>query len=373
MIFAIVTLIIALMIAGIAAWFSIVGLMSIFTGAAISVAIMAGALEAGKLVAASWLYRYWKTSPLFLRLYLILAVIALMVITSMGIFGYLSKAHIEHTAGLGISQLEIESIDREIERAERSRETAEAEISRLDSAVAEMISRGFATRGLETRQSQLDERTALAQIVESAELTISEAQRRQTEFQREIQTLEREVGPILYLAQVIYGEDDRDTLEKTVRLLVIVLVLVFDPLAIALLLGANFALIRHGIHLERQDHEQTQEENKESISRQDEETATAVELRLVDAPEDSDAREDAERQKFEETDGKDEEANYDESNPSQEEIERDSALPIALTPGSEIHSDIKDEPETNHTLPSSDQPMTGETRNNGCVGKRHDA
>jgi hypothetical protein len=251
--FAWITLVIALAIAGIAAWFSIVGLMAIFTGAALSIAIMAGALEAGKLAAASWLYRYWKTSPWFLKIYLTLAVVVLMIITSMGIFGYLSRAHIEHTAGLSTNAAQIEFVELEIARATRERDAADAQLAALDSAVTEMIQRGFATRGLETRAAQAVERTALSEIISNADSTIAGAQARQLEMSLEIQSLEREVGPVLYLAQVIYGSSERDIVEETVRLLIIILVLVFDPLAISLLLAANFALMRHNIILEQQD------------------------------------------------------------------------------------------------------------------------
>ncbi len=98
MIFGLFVLFTALLISGVAAWYSIVGLMAIFSGAALAIAIMGGVLEVGKLVTASWLYNYWKTVPKFLKIYLTSAVIGLMFITSMGIFGFLSKAHLEQTA-----------------------------------------------------------------------------------------------------------------------------------------------------------------------------------------------------------------------------------------------------------------------------------
>jgi hypothetical protein len=353
MIFAFVTLFVALAIAGIAAWFSIVGLMAIFTGAALSIAIMAGALEAGKLVAASWLYRYWKTSPAFLKLYLTVAVVVLMVITSMGIFGYLSRAHIEHTAGLGTNQLVIESINRDIERAERARDAADQEVSRLDSAVEEMVSRGFATRGLQTRQEQAEERQALGEIARTSESTIAELESQRTELELQIQALEREVGPILYLAQLIYGEDDRDTLEETVRLLVIILVLVFDPLAIALLLAANFALMRHGMEIEKQDAHETQEEQ----------ATESPEIPEPDADEESRSAGAV--------------GGVAETSPPGEEHSDTSDLPSEVQPGGlavgQPESAAQPARRTNDTptevggqdkvMPKSDP---------GCVGKRHD-
>ena len=98
MIFGLFVLFTALLISGVAAWYSIVGLMAIFSGAALAIAIMGGVLEVGKLVTASWLYNYWKVVPRFLKIYLTGAVVGLMFITSMGIFGFLSKAHLEQTA-----------------------------------------------------------------------------------------------------------------------------------------------------------------------------------------------------------------------------------------------------------------------------------
>ncbi len=98
MFFGFLVLFTALLISGVAAWYSIVGLMAIFSGAALAIAIMGGVLEVGKLVTASWLYNYWKKIPAFLKVYLTAAVIGLMFITSMGIFGFLSKAHLEQTA-----------------------------------------------------------------------------------------------------------------------------------------------------------------------------------------------------------------------------------------------------------------------------------
>ena len=105
MIFGFLTLFIALSIAGVAGWFSIVGLMAIFSAAALPIAIMAGTLEVGKLVAASWLYRYWHDTSWWMKTYLTAAVVVLMLITSMGIFGYLSKAHLDQEAVGGNNEL----------------------------------------------------------------------------------------------------------------------------------------------------------------------------------------------------------------------------------------------------------------------------
>jgi hypothetical protein len=132
MLFPIIIFVSAISIAAIAAWFSIYGLMAIFTASAISIAIMAVALEVGKLVSASWVYHNWKTAPFFLKSYLTVAVIILMLITSMGIFGYLSKAHLEQAADSEENTARIERIVQDISRHENSTLRLEEKITKLD-------------------------------------------------------------------------------------------------------------------------------------------------------------------------------------------------------------------------------------------------
>ena len=120
MLFPIIVFFVAIAIAGIAAWFSIAGLMAIFAASAVPVAIMAGSLEVGKLISASWVYRNWQRAPFFLKTYLTLAVIVLMFITSMGIFGFLSKAHLEQAAQGQEDTARIERIVQDIARYENS-------------------------------------------------------------------------------------------------------------------------------------------------------------------------------------------------------------------------------------------------------------
>ena len=116
--FGILTLLTALTIAGVAAWFSIAGLMAIFSAAALPIAVMAGTLEVGKLLTASWLYRYWESTGLALKAYLSTAVLVLMLITSMGIFGYLSKAHLDQAGVSSEAFAIVERIDGQIAREE---------------------------------------------------------------------------------------------------------------------------------------------------------------------------------------------------------------------------------------------------------------
>ena len=171
MFMAVLTLLVALAISGVAAWYSIVGLMDIFAAAAIPIAIMGGVLEAGKLLTASWLYQNWNVVPKLLKYYLTVAVVVLMFITSMGIFGFLSKAHIDQTLSTGDNTLLITQIDNKIARENRRIEDAEKVIVQLDRAV-QVLMDFDRIRGPEgaivVRESQKNERRDLNVIIDDA-------------------------------------------------------------------------------------------------------------------------------------------------------------------------------------------------------------
>ena len=172
----ILTLLIALAISGVAAWYSIVGLMAIFSSAAVAIAIMGGVLEVGKLVTASWLYHNWQTAPRVLRWYLTSAVVVLMFITSMGIYGFLSKAHIDQMIVTGDNSLEISTIQSRIDREQRIIDDANKVISQLDSAV-QTLTEYDRIRGedgaIAVRKSQKAERDELRGIIDSSSENIS--------------------------------------------------------------------------------------------------------------------------------------------------------------------------------------------------------
>jgi hypothetical protein len=388
MLFGILTLITALAIAGVAAWFSIVGLMLLFSGMPMSIAVMAGTLEVGKLLTASWLYRYWNETSIMLRAYLTAAVVILMVITSIGIFGYLSKAAGDQASDTGDAVAIVERVDSQIAREENKIDILEdrilsiggsidvsasieqqeeirdgawarvqgdidynqdqittvrdqlkvdlaqqdARLSELDKAVNDLRAKGvevvtldeggifqsadvekidYIAQASELRASQQVERDELKEekedlrsqaskdikvfqdaidnyrqqaqdtilganseinrlrnssqdqqddnIIKIDELTgqidniyVEIATLKDEKFgaEQKVRTLDREVGPIKYLAQLIYGNDDRDVLDQAIRLFILLLVFVFDPLAVMLVIAANQTLLRHGINLE---------------------------------------------------------------------------------------------------------------------------
>lgn len=246
-IFTAITLITALSIAGVAAWFSIIGLMYIFAASAMSIAIMAIVLEIGKLVTASWLYRNWDVSPLGLKLYLIPALIILMFITSLGIFGYLSRAHIESGVSVGESIASIERIDFQIAIENRNIERNESMLSQLDAAIDEFINRGFVTRGLEQRQLQANEREAIQASMANSIQLIDKLSSDKFELETKVRAFETEIGPIKYVAALLY-DNPEDHIETAVRYIILLLIFVFDPLAVLLLVAANFSIINDKKH-----------------------------------------------------------------------------------------------------------------------------
>lgn len=388
MLFGILTLITALAIAGVAAWFSIVGLMLLFSGMPMSIAVMAGTLEVGKLLTASWLYRYWNETSIMLRAYLTTAVVVLMVVTSIGIFGYLSKAASDQAGDVGDAVAIVERIDAQIQREENKidliedrilsiggsidisesiksqedirtgawarvqgdidynqeqienvREQLKVDIAQqdsrltsLDQAVENLRAKGievittdeggifqgaetekidYVAQANELRISQTDEREEIRDekirlrdqaskdikvfqdaidnyrqqaqdAIKGADDEINRLRNQSSTqaddnlikinaFNEEIDTiyvnivtlkdekfgaeskirdLDREVGPIKYLAQLIYGSEERDVLDQAIRLFILMLVFVFDPLAVMLVIAANQTLLRYGINLE---------------------------------------------------------------------------------------------------------------------------
>jgi uncharacterized small protein (DUF1192 family) len=221
------------------AFYSIVGLAAIFSGASTAIYLMGTTLEIGKVVTASYLHRNWEKINVLMRVYFASAVIVLMAITSMGTFGYLSKAHIEHTSGNQVSQMKIDRINRQIASEQKDIERAEASLNQMDAAVESMIERDYATSGLRARNSQKEERLILQNSIRESEKRIDELLDERAPYDAQIQSIELEVGPIRYVAEMIYGESNTELLEKSVRWMIIFLVLVFDPLAVMLILVAT--------------------------------------------------------------------------------------------------------------------------------------
>jgi len=351
MFIAILTLLSALSISGVAIFYSVIGLATIFPGAFVPVVIMGGVLEVGKLITASWLYRNWKFTPFMLKTYLTTAVIILSLITSMGIFGFLSKAHLEQNLAsdtliqrITILEDKIESekmsilrqnaiIDRAEKSISRDTGTASGDIEVQQSIIADANEKLKTLLTVETntvkdlndrlkvldknvsdvltsnksffneekaaadlKASQKEERAEIAVKVKEAQERIAElkadhkveiakaqeiianmrtgSQDNKGQFNKEIETaekkifdsqgnidlyivekqplekemltLEAEIGPVKYIAAlaVDWGITDQVETSKAVRWVILLLIVVFDPLAVLLLIAANQSLMR---------------------------------------------------------------------------------------------------------------------------------
>jgi len=242
--FSNLTLLVALSLSSVAAWYSIIGLTAIFAGAVIPVIIMGSILEVGKITTTVWLRKYWNRAGWLLKLYLVPAVIALALLTSMGIFGFLSKAHMDQGITSGDVQAKLSLYDEKIKTQRENIELARKALTQMDNQVDQRLSRGdsenSAERAVAIRRQQTSERSKLQKDIGDAQQEIQKLNEERAPIAAENRKVEAEVGPIKYIAALIYGDNaDQNMLESAVRWVIILLVIVFDPLAIALVLAAN--------------------------------------------------------------------------------------------------------------------------------------
>jgi hypothetical protein len=240
----IITFLSAISISVIAAGYSIMGLATLFAGAVVPIIAMGSALEVGKLVAASWLYNNWRNPlvPKTIKAYLTGAVVVLIFITSMGIFGFLSKAHLDQVQPTSSNEIRIELIDKQIVQQEAIIDRAENTLNQLDKALDKYIDMEYVTRGLKERDKQKEEREALNLVINTAIDELSKLSLAKSALELQQDKIEAEVGPIKYIAELIYGDEAKDHFDKAVRWVIIVLIFVFDPLAVLLLIAANISL-----------------------------------------------------------------------------------------------------------------------------------
>ena len=236
---SILTFITSLAIAAVAAWYSIIGLTTIFSAAVVPIIIMGVVLEIGKLVAAAWVYQNWKETNVLLKSYLVSAIVVLMLITSMGIYGFLSKSHID--AGINTTEISVklERLDNRINGEQRQIDRAEKTLKQLDDRLEKMNDGWFITRGIQQREKEQEERQQLNNIIKKSESEIDKLLDKKSEYQLEVKNFEVEVGPIKYIAALVYGDEAKNYLDNTVRYVILLLIFVFDPLAVLLLISAN--------------------------------------------------------------------------------------------------------------------------------------
>ena len=244
MFLSVITLLVALSLSAIAAWYSIIGLTAIFASAVIPIIIMGGMLEVAKVVVTVWLHEYWNQCRLAMKLYLVPAVVMLMVITSMGIFGFLSKAHLDQDIISGDVQSKIAVYDEKIKTEKENIEANRRALKQMDEGVDQVLGRSTTETGAEKavamRRSQQKERARLQAEISQSQKSIAELNDARAPIAAEVRKIEAEVGPIKYIAALIYGDDpDANLLERAVRWVIILLVIVFDPLAIMMVLAST--------------------------------------------------------------------------------------------------------------------------------------
>jgi len=224
----------SLLVAGVAAWFSVIGLATIFSGSYWPVIIMGGVLEIGKLVTAAFLHLNWKQIGIAMRGYLSAAVIVLMLITSLGIFGFLAKANIEQNLQGDSYSLEMSIIDKRIEAKEAQLQRLEDRLEGLDYIIdtARPQDRNYIDR------RQRDERIEIANAVDPIVEDIVQLNNDKLPLQRLQLEQEGEIGPIKYVAEMIYGEDVEDKIDNAARILILFIIFAFDPLAVLLLVSS---------------------------------------------------------------------------------------------------------------------------------------
>ena len=241
-----ITLFTALLLSSVAAYFSIAGLIAIFSSAVIPIAVMGGTLELAKIVSASWVYRNWKTAPVLFRYYLVISTVILSLITSLGIFGYLSKAHNDQSLISGDVTSKIAIYDEKIKTEKENIEANRKALKQMDEGVDQVLGRSTSETGAEKavamRRTQQKERARLQAEISQSQKSIAGLNDARAPIAAEVRKVEAEVGPIKYIAALIYTEQTVDVLEKAVRWVIIALVIVFDPLAILLLIAANMSL-----------------------------------------------------------------------------------------------------------------------------------
>ena len=234
------TLVTSLTLAATAAYFSIVGLMTIFSGAVIGIAIMATVLEISKLVSAAWLHYEWDRINNLVRGYFTAAVIVLMLITSMGIFGFLSKAHIDSALVSDTYSLEASIIDTRIAAEQSKLKAAQDRIESLDYVLetSQPKDRNY------VNGRQTEERNNLAITIDKAVDSIVQYNEQKLPIQRLQLEQESELGPVKYIADMIYGSNAKEYYDDAVRWIILVIIFVFDPLAIMLLIVSTAAFKR---------------------------------------------------------------------------------------------------------------------------------
>ena len=206
----------AIGLSAIAAYYSVIGLAQIFPGSYWPIIVMGSVLEVSKLVTVSWLYNNWDVTVRIMRYYFLSAIILLMLITSMGIFGYLSKAHLDTNIIVGANSVQLKTLDTQEKIAKE----------RLTYLLQRAGDPATATRKIDV---QIQETQAELKRISNEKLPLLSEENKLT----------AEIGPIKYIAELFYSKDDPNFIDKAVRSVILIIIIVFDPLAVLLLIASN--------------------------------------------------------------------------------------------------------------------------------------
>lgn len=268
------TLLAALLLSGIAAYYSVIGLASIFVGAFWPVVFMGASLEFSKVITTSWLYRNWERAPFLLKSYLTIAVAVLMLITSMGIFGFLSKAHLEQSAEMAPLANKVGLYNEKIKVERENIDANRKAIKQLDESVDQVMGRSTDEKGADKavalRKTQQKERSRLLAETQESQRKVATLSDEVAPLSTELQKVESDFGPIKYVAELIYGSGERDLIDKAVRLVIMLIMLVFDPLAVLLLIAANMSM------------KETKETHSKPVEKIDKETDEETNVRITE-------------------------------------------------------------------------------------------
>ena len=243
------TLLSGLSISIVAIYYSVAGLTAIYPASVIPIIVMGVFLELGKLSATVWLKHHWRDAPVFLKLYILPAVAIIMLITSVGVFGFLSKAHSDQNLVSGDVQARIEIYDEKIKTAKENIESDRKQLKQMDAAVDQIMARSEDEKGADKsyaiRKGQQRDRINLTKDIETNQKIISQLNDEAAPIRAEVRKVEAEVGPIKYIAAFLYGSNpDGNLLEKAVTWVTVLIVIVLDPLALVLLLASQYSFQR---------------------------------------------------------------------------------------------------------------------------------
>ncbi len=242
-----------LLISGVAAWFSIIGFTKLFASIATTMIVFGAAIEVGKLVSASWLFHNWIIAPRLLRYPMIVMVVILMFLTSMGVWGYLNKSYADQTAPMGQTNIELATVRAEIKTQEDIVANAKTQVEQINRIVNKRID----AKGDDTSLAALRQTNKQLSSIETerkkAQASLATLRQQEAKLLAANQTIAHEVGPINYIAKTFYGDSEQATVDKAVQFVILLLVLVFDPLAIALLLAANFSMGKQPVKVQSKE------------------------------------------------------------------------------------------------------------------------